>query len=340
MTKDALHKPKKPSMEDVAKIAGVSRATVSYVINDVPNSNIPAETRARIWNAVNELGYRPNAIAKGLRGNRSNVLGFITDDLSDTPYIVDIIKGAQDVALAHNKMILLMDSEKKLKIEEVIFRMMVEWQVEGIIYASTLHREITTAPYFFFTPTILVDCFTREQNLPTIVPNEVQGGYVATQALLNKGHRWIGFINGPQSLPASVGRLEGYKKALSEFNIPFDESLVCYGNWWQESGYDYTLKLIEQNKNITAIFCGNDWMAMGAYDALKKLGLSVPKDIAIVGFDNREAIAAHMHPALTTVALPYYEMGKQAMEYLLADQNQRYPIHVALDCPLIERDSV
>ena len=330
----------KISMADVAKKVGVSRATVSYVLNETANSNIPEETRAKIWSAANELGYRPNAIAKGLRGGKSNVLGFITDNIVDTPFIVDIIRGAQELALSHNKMLLVMDSENNLETEKKVFDMMAEWQVEGVIYATTLHREIVTKPYFFYTPTILVDCFDNNKVLPRIVPNEIQGGYVATKALLEKGHRRIGFINGPKQLPASIGRLDGYRQALAEFNIPFDEELIRNGDWWQEAGYDFTLDLCRQKNAPTAIFCGNDWMAMGAYDALKKLGKTIPEDVAIIGFDNREVIATHMHPALTTVALPYYEMGKKAMEFLITKNKSEQPIHVVLDCPLVTRESI
>jgi LacI family transcriptional regulator len=336
----SIQKKKRPSMEDVARKVGVSRATVSYVLNDVPNANIPNETQARIWEAVKELGYRPNAIAKGLRGMKSNVVGFITDDISDTPFTIDIIKGAQDVALANDKMILTMDSGKNPTTEKKIFHKVMEWQVEGIIFATTLHREISTAPHFFDTPTILVDCFSKNDDLPSFVPNEEQGGFVATEALLKKGHQRIGFINGPQNLPASIGRFKGYRKALEDFRISFDPHLIRYGDWWQESGYDQTIELMALENPPTGIFCANDWMAMGAYDALKKLGLSIPKDVSVIGFDNREVIASHMHPALTTVALPYYEMGAKAMEYLLSSRNPTHPVKVVLDCPLIIRESV
>ncbi|MBA4419630.1 MAG: LacI family transcriptional regulator [Anaerolinea sp.] len=331
---------KKVSMQDVADKAGVSRTTVSYVINDIPGSNIPTETKERIWAVVKKLGYRSNAMARGLRGGKSHVLGFITDNIADTPFIVDIIKGAQDSAFAANKILLVMDAENSQENEARIFQMMDEWQVEGVIYATTLHREIATTPYYFYTPTILVDCFSSDQSLSSVVPDEVQGGYVATKTLINQGHHRIGFINGPVSSQAAIGRLKGYLRALDENGISFCPALIRNGNWWQETGYDFTLELMSQAESPTAIFCGNDWMAMGAYDALKKIGKSIPRDVAIIGFDNREMIAAHMHPALTTVALPYYEMGKQAMAHLLSGQNSGHPVHIALECPLVLRESV
>jgi LacI family transcriptional regulator len=331
---------KKVSMADVAKKVGLSRATVSYVLNETNSSSIPEETKAKIWLVANELGYRPNALAKNLRGGKSNVLGLITDNIQEMPFIVDIIRGAQETALLKNKMLLVMDTQNCVETEIKIFTRMAEWQVEGVIYTTTIPRKIKTTPYFFYTPTILVDCFDEQMTLPVIIPNEIQGGYVATKVLLEKGHRRIGFINGPRDLPASIGRLEGYCQALAEFQVAYDEKLIRNGDWWQESGYAFTLELIQQPNPPSAIFCGNDWIAMGSYDALKKLGKVIPKDVAIIGFDNREVIAKHMHPSLTTVALPYYEMGKRAMEFLIAQNDIEQPTSEYIDCPLVMRDSI
>ena len=335
---------KRPSMKDVAQLAGVSRTTASYVINDAPDaSKVLPETKARVWAAVEELGYRPNAMAQRLRSNRSNVLGFITDDIATTPFAVDIVKGAQDAALAHNKLLLVMDTERNPTVEKMVFEMMTEWQVEGIAFATSHHRVINPVVDFHSIPSVLVDCRTEDRSLASIVPDEIQGGRVATETLLKKGHQRIGFINGSIDFPASVGRLAGYKQALAGQGVPFDESLVRYGDWWQESGHHHTRELMQLADPPTAIFCGNDWMAMGAYDALKELGLSIPNDVAVIGFDNREVIAAHMRPPLTTIALPYYEMGRWAVEYLIeqaAEEQAVEPVQTTLECPLVERSSV
>ncbi|MHC1770563.1 MAG: LacI family DNA-binding transcriptional regulator [Flexilinea sp.] len=330
---------KKISMADVAKKIGVSRATVSYVLNDIPNANISQETRIRIWEAVEELGYKSNAIARSLRSGKSDLIGFLTDNISDTPFIVDIIRGVQDAAIERNKTMFVMDAKNERETEEKLFHRMEQWQVEGIIYAVSTHREIILTDDFFVTPLVLVDCYSKSREISAVVPNEVQGGYTATYTLLEKGHTRIGFINGPEGFPASIGRLEGYRKALDEYGISFDPSLIRVGDWWQESGFDATLDLLSMNNAPTAIFCGNDYMAMGAYDALKKLGKTIPDQVAIIGFDNREIIAAHMHPPLTTVALPYYQMGKRALEQLLAEKNEK-KCFIELDCPLIMRKSV
>ncbi len=328
-------------MSDVARLAGVSRTTASYVINNAPHSNIPAETQQRVWDAVAQLGYRPNAIAQSLRGARSNMLGFISDDIATTPFAVDIIRGAQNAAHANGKTLLLMDTEGDAALEKDAFQRLSGWQVDGLIYAAAHHRCVHPVANLASIPTVLVDCFVEDRSLTSVVPDEVQGGRIATETLLDAGHRRIGFINGPPTFPASHGRRAGYAAALAAAQIAFDESLVRVGDWWQESGYQHATDLLSRPNPPTALFCANDWMAMGAYDAIKELGRAIPQDVAVVGFDNREVIAAHLRPALTTIALPYFEMGQWAVDYLLNQaEKPEKPVQATLECPLILRQSV
>jgi LacI family transcriptional regulator len=163
---------------------------------------------------------------------------------------------------------------------------------------------------------------------------------VATEALVEAGHRRIGFINGPVDFPASSGRLTGYRGALESAGIPFDGDLVRIGDWWQETGTRHTADLLCLQDPPTAIFCGNDWMAMGAYDAVKEAGLRIPDDVAVVGFDNRVEIADHMRPGLSTVALPYHQMGGRAVEVLLDPQLVAAAATELITCPLVQRASI
>jgi LacI family transcriptional regulator len=174
----------------------------------------------------------------------------------------------------------------------------------------------------------------------------VQGGRTATEILLQKGHRRVGFINNIDPIPATFGRLEGYKQALASLDIPFDPALVRSARSDAAGAYDCALELMELPERPTALFCFSDTMAMGAYDALHKLGLRIPEDVAIVGFDNLELIAAQLHPALSTMALPHYEMGRWAVKYLLEHADQTDDIHTLepaqerLTCPFVERLSI
>jgi LacI family transcriptional regulator len=176
-----------------------------------------------------------------------------------------------------------------------------------------------------------------------VVPNEVQGGRDATQVLLQKGHRRIGFINAVDRVPAAFGRLEGYKQALAAFDVVYDEDRVCAESAEQAGGYRCTLDLMQRPDPPTALFCFNDRMAMGAYDALRKLDLAIPEDVAVIGYDNHEMIAAHLFPPLSTMALPHYEMGLWAANQVIGQTKGTEgaePIQHEIRCPFIERASV
>lgn len=336
----------RPRQSDVAELAGVSRTTVSFVLNGVENIAIPEETRQRVLDAAAELGFRPNAMARSLRGGRSNVLGLVTSDIVTTPYSVEIVKGAQDQAHAKGQTLLIIDTGGSDNAGEEAVERLLEWRVDGMIFATEYHRPYAMPPAAMQSPAVLVNCFLDHQAdngqpMPTILPDEVQGGRVATQALIDAGHRRIGFINGPaEYFPASVGRLDGYRDTLESAGIRFDPELVRTGNWWQESGLRHTADLLGLADPPTAIFCGNDWMAMGAYDAIREAGLRIPDDVAVVGFDNRVEIADHMRPGLSTVALPYYQMGSRAVEVLLDQRLSAAAETELVTCPLVRRSSV
>jgi LacI family transcriptional regulator len=335
-------KTNNPSMHDVARLAGVSQTTVSFVVNNVPNANIPEETRDRVWSAINELGYRPNAVARSLRSQRSHTIGFLSDEVATTPHAGKIIQGAQDAAWASNKILMVINTGRRAEIEAAAVEMLLERRVEGIIYATMYHRPVTLPPELRQVPTVLLDCYVEDRSLPSVVPDEVQGGRTATEALLQKGHRRIGFMNNVDPIPATFGRLEGYKQALAAYDVPFDAGLVCVGASSAAEGYRCTLELMRLSEPPTALFCFSDIMAMGAYDALRKLGRSIPHDVAVVGFDNQELIAAHLHPPLSTLELPHYQMGQWAVQYLVEHTEHvsgETPVQQTITCPYIERSS-
>jgi LacI family transcriptional regulator len=333
---------KRPSMYDVAREAGVSQTTVSFVVNDVPNSTIPQETRDRVWATVAALGWRPNAMARSLRLNHSNTIGLISDEIATSSHAGKIIQGAQDAAWAQAKMLMIINTANNGEIEQAALKMMLERQVEGLIYATMYHREVTRPPVLAQIPVILLDCYAADGTLPAVVPDEAQGGYVAVQALLSKGHRRIGFVNGFAALPATIGRLAGYRQALADYGVPFDPALVRAATIEDDGGYLATISLLSQPERPTALFCFNDSMALAAYAAIRDLGLAIPGDVAVIGFDNLEVIAEHLRPALTTVELPHYAMGQWAVNHLLSaagDTHHPTPLRHRIPCQLIERAS-
>jgi LacI family transcriptional regulator len=307
---------RRPTMNDVAKLAGVSQSTVSLIINSKPNINIPNSTREKVWSAVRELGFRANAMAQGLRSDRSGIIGFITDELVTTNFAGLIVKGAQDAAWIQRKILMLVNLDDRSDMAEETIEKMLEYRVEGIIYSTMYHHVVKLPESIREIPTVLVNCYEEDHSLPSVVPDEFEGGRAATEILIQKGHRKIGFINNTKPIPATFGRLEGYRKALDEHNIVFDENLVVNINSSEQGGYLGTKKLMEMPNPATAIFCYNDRTAMGAYSALNELNLKVPDDVAVMGFDNQDIIAANLRPALSTMELPHYQMGQWAIEYL------------------------
>lgn len=329
------------TIKDVAQIAGVSTKTVSRVLNG--ERWVATETRDRIMSAMSQVGFRPNQFARNLRAADTGIFALVTDEIATTPFAVDILRGAQEAARECGRMLLIADTEGHDDVAANVVDQLHRWQVDGLIYATAHHREVILPAEFRVGPCVLADCYSPDHDLPSVVPDEVQGGYTATARLVAAGHRRIGFINGPADFPASSGRKRGYEQALAEHGLDLDESLIVTGDWWQESGYDATRTLLSLGKPPSAVFCGNDWMAMGAYDAIRDLGLSIPGDVAVVGFDDRRVIAAHMRPGLSSVALPYYEMGKWAVRYLNDPReaaSDEQPRQAVLECPFIERASI
>lgn len=325
------------TMRDVAKEAGVSVATVSHVINDKAGARIGENARQRVQEAVIRLGYRPNALAKTLRQGSSRFIGLVADAIATTPFAGQIIHGAQDEAWKHGYVLLVANTEGDAAVEEEAIAMMLEHQVQGILYSTWYHREITVPDLLHQTDSVLVDCFAVGSGLPAVVPDEEQGGRAATEELIAAGHRRIAFINTTTDSPARTGRLEGYRSALAGANIDFDAALVFDATPQQDGGYASVRSVIESE--ATGVFCHNDRVAMGLYDGLREHGLRIPEDVAVVGFDNQDVIAAHLRPALTTVELPHYELGAAGIRVLLGMETVSPGHPHLIACPPIRRAS-
>ena len=330
-------------MNTVAKLAGVSQTTVSFVINNVESASIPQETRERVLAAVSELNYRPNMVARSLRTQRSGLIGLISDEIATTPYAGGVIEGTQDTAWDSNKILVLVNTKKNRDVEKIAITMLLERQVEGVIYAAMYHQPVSPPEILREVPSVLLNCYDEARSFHSVVPDEFSGGQTATEVLLAKGHRRIGFINFRDPIPATVGRLAGYRASLSAHGVPFDQNLIVLNNGRADGGYRGAQQLMQLAAPPTAIFCFNDRTAMGAYDALRKLNLRIPDDVAVMGFDNQELIAAHLYPPLTTVELPHYEMGAWAARHLLTlveDTRADQPYQHKIEPRLIVRQSV
>ncbi len=326
------------TMREVAEAAGVSMATVSMVINEKKNARIGPDARRRVREAVDELGYRPNALAQTLVSGSSRFIGLVADAIATTPFAGQIIHGAQDEAWKHGFVLLVANTEGNELAERDAISMMLEHKVRGILYSTWFHRAAEVPVALHETDFVLVNCFSTQRDGRAIVPDEVQGGRSAAEILVGKGHRRIAFINATTPAPAKDGRLQGYRESLEAAGIRFDPDLVFDAFPDQEGGYGAVEQLLRLN--VTAVFCYNDRMAMGLYDGLRQHGLSIPDDMAVVGFDNQEVIAAHLRPPLSTVALPHFELGAAGVRVLLGIDETSENALVKIACPTIERDSV
>jgi len=335
-------------IRDVAEAAGVSVTTVSHVLNDTPHTRTSEVTKERVRAVAKELGYGPNRVARALRTQRSGLIGLLSEEIATTPHAGRIILGAQETARRHDLTLVIINAERqgddRGHAEDV--SALLDRQVDGILYATMFHREVSLPPNVVGTPTVLIDARDRAGRVPCVVPDEHSGALAAVGALLAAGHRRIGFLNNVDDIPPTRDRLRGYREALAGAGIKVDDELIQAGPSEVADGYRLALEMLDRADRPTALFCYNDRMAMGAYRAAAQLGLGIPTDLSVVGFDNQELIAANLFPALTTVALPHYEMGAWAVETLVRLLRGRGEELLLLDhptllpCPLIERDSI
>ncbi|WIB63208.1 LacI family DNA-binding transcriptional regulator [Curtobacterium sp. MCBD17_040] len=332
-------------IKDVAAEAGVSVTTVSHILNDVDFLRASEETRERVKDAAKRLGYGPNRMARGLRMQRSEMIGLLSEEIATTPHAGRIILGAQNAARRHGLTLVIINTER----DDVAANAtaLIRQQVDGVLYATMFHREITPPTELDGIPTVVIDSTDRTGTHPAVAPNERGGARAAMQELLTHGHRRIGFMNNVDDVPATRERLAGYRESLQQAGIAIDEALVHAAPSESPGGYEAARALLGLADRPTALFCYNDRMAMGAYRAAAEMGLRIPQDVSIVGFDNQEIIAEGLFPALTTVALPHYEMGEWALERLVqlqggspADDHTADTEPVFLPCPIVRRESI
>lgn len=335
----------KATIRDVAQRAGVSVTTVSHVLNRVPSARVSEETRQRVEQAAVALGYAPSRLAQGLRLQRSRTLGLIGDEIATTPYAGRIILGAQEAASAQGWVLLLMTTGNQPEVEGREIQSLLQHQVEGVLYATMYHRQVHVPAQLAGVPVVLLDARCDDPAVPSVVPDEVEGGYAAVRELTSHGHRSIGFLTNRDDIPATHGRLEGYRNALAEAGVPYRPDHVLVEESDTRGGYRAARQLLGRPDRPTALFCFNDRMAMGAYQAAAELGLRIPADLSVVGYDNQELIADGLHPGLTTMALPHYEMGAWAVTTIIemidrARGTTRGPWPVTMRCPIVRRESI
>lgn len=330
----------RPTMMAVAAAAGVSQATVSLVLSNSKGAKLTDETRRRVLQAAQDLGYK--FVRRGTRADPTGqgTIIFMADEVSTDPWMSLAFEGARDKALELGINVLLGVSHGDADVETNILAGFDKAPVLGVVYGTILTRQVQIAPALANRRLVLLNCYDEGREHHSVLPGDVLGGRAATDHLLKAGRKRIGFINGQQGVDAARDRLKGYRQALVSNDIPFDPALVRPGNWEPSAGYTMTHELMALKDPPDAIFCANDMMALGCYDALRELGLKVPQDVAVIGFDDRE-VAQYMHPPLSTLVLPHYEMGRVAVELILDDVGGLHssPSAIKVECKLVERES-
>lgn len=335
------------TMTDIAKAAGCSQATVSFVLNNTPGIKLSPQTRERVVEAARGLGYRLPAAAPARQASPATmldgVIGFVVDQLATSPEAVVAIEGARQASWNAGNVVLVAQTMSDPVMEPRAVEALRVERLSGLIYMTIFTREIVAPPFLheLDVPVVLLNCYTADYAFPAVVPSEIAGGQTSTRHLIEHGHRRIATITGEPWMQAAQDRLEGYRRALATADIPFDPELVIEGDWSASAGYAATVRLLALKERPTAIFCQNDRTAIGCYEALKEAGLHIPQDISVVGYDDEE-IARHLFPPLTTSILPHLAMGQWAIEQLEtppAQGRRRHPV-TKLECPLVERASV
>jgi len=311
---------------DVASAAKVSPSTVSRALTRP--EMVARETRERVLLAARQLGYHPNKLARGLRKRRSHLLGLIVGDIL-APFHATLAKGVQDAAEKHGYVVFLFNSDEQPEKEARYLQELQSHLIEGLLIVPTAktRQHLRSLPSVRELPIIELDRTSGTPGVHAVLVENVLGARGAVEHLIQLGHRRIGMVAGEPVITTAQERLEGYRQALEQAGLPFDERLVANGYHKEEGGYAAAMELLRRPpaERPTALFVGNSEMAAGTVQAIRDLGLRIPEQISLVSFDDTRW-AQLMEPALTVVAQPAYEIGFLACEALVSLLQRRKPL--------------
>lgn len=329
------------TLKDVARHVGVSAKTVSRVVNE--DRAVHEDTRRLVLQAIAELDYVPDLTARMMRTATSNVVGLMTDVVATTPFSVDIVRGVQDSLQADGRSLLIASTGGDPAVQRDYWRMLKAHKVSGVLYATMYHRPVDIGAPDFGRPIVLLNCFSVRRDRPSVVPDDENGGYLQAAHLLKLGHRRIGIVSLNPAIRATLLRAAGYRTAFAEAGVCYDGAMDMPGfvgpvEREDLRAYEVAQDMLSRRDRPTAVLCGNDRVALQVLCAAAHLGLQVPEDVSVIGFDDMTLISESVRPRLTTVALPYTDMGAMAVR-LLDGPDAGPPRQVLASCRLVERES-
>mgnify|MGYP001770511877 CR=1 FL=1 len=326
------------TIEDVAKLAGLSKTTVSRVINNQPY--VSEEKKQLVLEAMKRLGYVPNSSARSLRNQKTEIIAVIIPRVMN-PFFGQFVESLEIVASQYHYQLIVCQTLYSAKKELDYLNLLKTKQVDGVIMTTLLNGWEAVEPFLEYGPIILCNEFDEQANVPMIHMDQNYGGYVATKHLIDQGYNKIAFCCGNVNSNVSRAREEGFRKALREAGLYLPEQYIFRNVFTFEDGKNVLRKMMEMVEAPTAVFTGSDEVAAGMISESKRLGVRVPEELAVVGFDN-QAITELMEPMITTVNQPVKEMGHLAMEVMMEKiKTRRYKereVHL-LSLTLIVRDS-
>ncbi len=326
------------TIKDVADHAQVSVTTVSHVINRT--RHVDLETEKRVWRAIAALGYRPNLLARSLRRRETKTIGLIVPDNSN-PYFAELARAVEDAGFAEGYSVILCNSDMSESKEAAYIELLIAKCVDGVILISAAHRRERF--HEFIRAGIPLVTVARElSDLPVdqVVTDNEQGGYLVGKHLTALGHCQVGCIAGPRDETPSADRVVGLRRALQESSLDLPSERIIRGDFTYEGGHQAMAELLRRSPSLTAVFAANDRMAIGAMNYLWQIGLRVPEDMSIVGFDDIP-IAAMTCPPLTTVAMPKSDFARISVSLLIEriNKGRTEPIRIVLPTHLVVRRS-
>ncbi|MEI7844448.1 MAG: LacI family DNA-binding transcriptional regulator [Chloroflexota bacterium] len=303
-----------PTISEVAQKAGVSPTTVSHVINKT--RFVSDEKRERVEQVITEMNYRPNALAQSLRNGTTRSLGLILPD-SANPFFAEVARSIENAAFGVGYSVILCNTENDLQKATLYLDVLSKKQVDGVIFVMTGEGSNSLKNLVEMQiPTVIMDRDLLGSELDFVLADSHQGGFMATQHLISLGHKRIGCIAGPAIINQSSRRFAGYKQALQDAGLRIEPALIMNGNFHPDSGWELGREMLSLPNAPTAIFACNDLMAIGVLRAATELGLRIPDDLALVGYDDIE-LSSYTNPPLTTIKQPTAEMGLTALKFLL-----------------------